>query len=218
MSESKTSDDSLERTLAFLHDRWTRPLDITTVEQARKALGLPPDDELRWRLYEHLQANPGSLATKTRYGVSASTVTLTNEEKLAGRALVLAKGEDEAQAAAALDASAWERAKAMLRRIGLLSVQGWRPADDHERLLDGVGLLFHTVRARPGFQRTLSGRLHAAGQQRLPRGTDRDRGLVRSLPGPDFGSDRERESQIGDAGVDVRLLRRGLRGEQPLQF
>ena len=61
---------------------------------------------------------------------------------------MLAKGEDEAQAAAALDASAWERAKAMLRRIGLLSVQGWRPADDHERLLDGVGLLFHTVRAR----------------------------------------------------------------------
>ena len=147
MSESKTSDDSLERTLAFLHDRWTRPLDITTVEQARKALGMPPDDELRWRLCEHLQAKPGSLATKTRYGVSASTVTLTNEEKLAGRALVLAKGEDEAQAAAALDASAWERAKAMLRRISLLSVQGWRPADDHERLFDGVGMLFHTVRA-----------------------------------------------------------------------
>ena len=80
----KTSAESFERISAFLHEGRTRPLDITTVEQARKALGLPPDDELRWRLYEHLQANPGSLASKTRYGVSASMVTLTNEEKLAG--------------------------------------------------------------------------------------------------------------------------------------
>ncbi len=148
MSESKSSDEAFERILAFLRDRWTRPLDITTVEQARKALGMAADDELRWRLHEHLQANPGSLATKARYGVSASTVTLTNEEKLAGRALVLGKGENEAQAATALDGQSWQRAKAMLRRIGLLSEQGWRPADDHERMVEGVGLLFHTVRAR----------------------------------------------------------------------
>ncbi len=148
MSESKTSDEAFERTLAFLRDRWTRPLDITTIEQARKALGLPPDDELRWRLHEHLQANPGSLATKARYGVSASTVTLTNEEKLAGRALLLRKNEDEAREAAALDPEEWKAAKSMLRRTGLLAGDAWRAGAGHERLLDGIGLLFHTVRAR----------------------------------------------------------------------
>ena len=148
VSESKTSDESFERTLAFLHDRWSRSLDITTVEQAREALGLPPDDELRSRLHEHLRAEPGRLTTKAHYGVSAATVTLTNEEKLAGRALVLGRSQDEARACAGLDASAWERVKAMLRRIGLLSAEGWRPADDHVRLFEGVGLLFHTVRAR----------------------------------------------------------------------
>ncbi len=148
MPESKTSNEAFERILAVLRDRWSRHLDTTTTEQAREALGLPLDDGQRWRLYEHLRAEPGPLTTKTHYGVSAATVTLTNEEKLAGRALVLGRSQDEARACAGLDASAWERAKTMLRRVGLLSIEGWRPADGHERLLEGVGLFFHTVRAR----------------------------------------------------------------------
>ncbi len=136
--------------LEFLDKRWTRPLDITTVGQAQQSLGLPGDDELRWRLYRHLESQPGRLAGKARYGdgVSAATVTLTNQEKLAGRALLLGKSEDEGREAAALDLEEWKAAKSMLRRIGLLAHGSWRAAAGHERLLDGVGLFYHTVRAR----------------------------------------------------------------------
>ncbi len=148
MAEGGTNSGAFEPILTFLRDRWSRPLDITTVEQAQEALGLPQDDELRWLLQEHLSIQPGPLATKARHGVSATTVTLTNQEKLGGRALVLGLNEDEAQAAAELDAAGWERATTILRRIGLLAAEGWRPSEGHERFLDGVGLLFHTVRAR----------------------------------------------------------------------
>ena len=132
--------------LAFLDERWKKPLDITTIDQAQTAMGLPDDDDLRWRLYEHLEANPGRLADKARFGVSATTVTLMNREKLAGRALLLSWGEDEARAHAEISPDEWGAAKNMLRRIGLLAPAVWRPAAGHERLLDGVGLLFHTVR------------------------------------------------------------------------
>lgn len=132
--------------LAFLDERWKKSLDITTIDQARTATGLPDDDDLRWRLYQHLDSNPGRLADKVRFGVSAATVTLTNGEKLAGRALLLGRGEDEARAHAEIQPEEWEAAKKMLRRIGLLAPEAWRPAAGHERLLDGVGLLFHTVR------------------------------------------------------------------------
>lgn len=111
-------------------------------------MGLPRDDELRWRLYRHLESRPGRLAEKRRFGVSAVTVTLTNREKLAGRALLSGKPEDEAREAAALGPGEWETAKSMLRRVGLLAPQGWQVAVGHQRLLDGVGLLFHTVRTR----------------------------------------------------------------------
>lgn len=132
--------------LAFLDERWKKPLDITTIDQALTASGLPQDDDLRWRLYEHLEANPGRLADKVRLGVSATTVTLTNREKLAGRALLLGRSEDEARDDAGMQPDEWEAVKKMLSRIGLLAPDGWRPAAGHERLLDGVGLLFHTVR------------------------------------------------------------------------
>ena len=81
-------------------------------------------------------------------GVSATTVLLTNQEKLVGRAVILGRNEDEAQAALGIDDRAWKRAKAMLRRVGLLAEDTWRPAPGHEKLLQGVGLLFHTVRVR----------------------------------------------------------------------
>ena len=136
----------LDDVLAFLDERWKKPLDITTIDQALTATGLPHDDDLRWQLYEHLKSNPGRLAEKVRFGVSAATVTLTNQEKLAGRALLLGKGEDEARAQAEFSHEEWEAAKKMLSRIGLLEADAWRPAAGHERLLDGVGLLFHTVR------------------------------------------------------------------------
>ncbi len=132
--------------LAFLDERWKKPLDITTIDQAQTAMGLPPDDALRWRLYERLASNTGRLAEKTRFGVSAATVTLTNREKLAGRALLLGRGEDEARDHAGVRPEAWNSAKQMLTRIGLLDADGWQPAAGHESLLDGVGLLFHTVR------------------------------------------------------------------------
>ncbi len=139
--------------LAFLDERWKKPLDITTIDQAQTAMGLPHDDDLRWRLYEHLESNPGRLAGKARFGVSAATVTLptatvtlTNREKLAGRALLLGRSEDEARDRAEISPEEWEAAKKMLSRIGLLEPNAWRPAPGHERLLDGVGLLFHTVR------------------------------------------------------------------------
>lgn len=131
--------------LAFLDERWKKPLDITTISQAQTARGLPDDDDLRWRLYEHLESNPGRLAEKVRFGVSAATVTLTNREKLAGRALLLGRGETEARDHAEVRPEEWEAAKRMLTRIGLLASDAWRPAAGHERLLDGVGLLFHTV-------------------------------------------------------------------------
>ncbi len=132
--------------LGFLDKRWTRPLDITTLDQAQQAMGLPRDDELRWKLYRRLDSQPGHLAEKARYGVSAATVTLTNQEQLAGRALLLGKDENEAREAAALDPEEWKAAKSMLSRIGLLARGAWRPAAGHERLLDGVGLYYHTVR------------------------------------------------------------------------
>ncbi len=136
----------LDDVLAFLDERWKKPLDITTIDQALTATGLPDDDDLRWQLYEHLKSNPGRLADKVRFGVSAATVTLTNQEKLAGRALLLGRGEDEARAQAEISPDKWEAAKKMLSRIGLLEPDAWRPAAGHKRLLDGVGLLFHTVR------------------------------------------------------------------------
>ena len=136
----------LDDVLAFLDERWKKPLDITTIDQALTATGLPDDDDLRWQLYEHLKSNPGRLAEKVRFGVSAATVTLTNQEKLAGRAMLLGRGEDEARAQAEIRPEEWEAAKKMLSRIGLLEPDAWRPAPGHERLLDGVGLLFHTVR------------------------------------------------------------------------
>ena len=136
----------LDDVLAFLDERWKQPLDITTIDQALTATGLPDDDDLRWQLYEHLKSNPGRLADKVRFGVSAATVTLTNQEKLAGRALLLGRGEDEARAQAEISHEEWVTAKKMLSRIGLLEPDAWRPAAGHERLLDGVGLLFHTVR------------------------------------------------------------------------
>lgn len=136
----------LDDVLAFLDERWKKPLDITTIDQALTATGLPDDDDLRWQLHEHLESNPGRLAEKVRFGVSAATVTLTNQEKLAGRALLLGKGEDEARDHAEISPEEWGAAKKMLSRIGLLAPDVWRPAAGHERLLDGVGLLFHTVR------------------------------------------------------------------------
>ncbi len=132
--------------LTFLDERWKKPLDITTIDQAQTALGLPRDDDLRWRAYEHLESSPGRLAEKVRFGVSAATVTLTNHEKLAGRALLLGRGEDEARDHAEVRPEEWEAAKQMLIRVGLLAPDAWQPAAGHERLLDGVGLLFHTVR------------------------------------------------------------------------
>ncbi len=132
--------------LAFLDERWKKPLDITTIDQAQTALGLPHDDDLRWRLYGHLESNPGRLAEKVRFGVSAATVTLTNREKLAGRALLLGKGEDEARDHAAVRPEDWGAVKEMLTRIGLLAPDVWQSAAGHETLLDGVGLFFHTVR------------------------------------------------------------------------
>ena len=132
--------------LAFLDERWKKPLDITTVDQAQMALGLPHDDDLRWRLYQHLESDPGRLAEKTRFGVSAATVTLTNREKLAARALLLGRSEDEARDRAGVRPDEWDAVRQMLIRIGLLAPDAWQPAAGHERLLDGVGLLFHTVR------------------------------------------------------------------------
>ena len=132
--------------LAFLDERWKKPLDITTIDQAQTAMSLPHDDALRWRLYNHLESNPGRLAEKTRFGVSAATVTLTNREKLAGRALLLGKGEDEARDHAEVRPEEWEAVRQMLSRIGLLAPDAWQLAAGHESLLDGVGLLFHTVR------------------------------------------------------------------------
>ncbi len=132
--------------LKFLDERWKKPLDITTVDQAQTAMGLPHDDELRWRLYEHRESHPGRLSEKTRFGVSAATVALTNREKLAGRALLLGRREDEARDHAEVGPEDWEAVRQMVIRIGLLTPDSWRPAPGHERLLDGVGLLFHTVR------------------------------------------------------------------------
>ena len=132
--------------LAFLDERWKKSLDITTIDQAQAAMGLPQDDDERWRLYELLESNPGRLAEKIRFGVSAATVTLTNREKLASRALLLGRGEDEARDHAEIRPEEWEAAKKMLSRVGLLAPDAWRAAAGHERLLDGVGLLFHTVR------------------------------------------------------------------------
>ena len=134
--------------LSFLERRWSRRLDITTIDQAQSALGLPQDDEQRWEVYRRLESVPGRLVEKRRLEVSATTVLLTNEEKLVGRAVILGGNEDEAQAAVGIDDRAWERTKAMLRRVGLLAEDTWRPAPGHEELLQGVGLLFHTVRVR----------------------------------------------------------------------
>jgi len=132
--------------LAFLDERWKKPLDITTIDQAQTAMGLPHDDALRWRLYDHLESNPGRLAEKVRFGVSAATVTLTNREKLAGRALLLGKGEDEARDHAEVRPEEWKAVRQTLSRIGLLAPDAWQVAPGHESLLAGVGLLFHTVR------------------------------------------------------------------------
>ncbi len=132
--------------LTFLDERWKKPLDITTIDQAQTAMGLPQDDNLRGRLYDHLTSNPGRLAEKVRFGVSATTVTLTNREKLAGRALLLGRSENEARDHAEVPPEEWAAAKQMLSRIGLLAPDAWQPAAGHESLLDGVGLLFHTVR------------------------------------------------------------------------
>ena len=132
--------------LAFLDERWKKPLDITTVGQAQAAMRLPHDDDQRSQLFEHLKANPGRLAEKVRFGVSAATVTLTNQEKLAGRALLLGRSEQQAREYASAKPDQWEATRQMLIRIGLLSADGWRPAAGHKSLLDGVGLLFHTVR------------------------------------------------------------------------
>lgn len=136
----------LDNVLSLLDERWKKPLDVTTIAQAQAAMGLAHDDDLRARLFEHLQSNPGRLAEKTRFGISAATVTLTNQEKLAGRALLLGKSEDEARDRADIRPEEWEAARQMLIRVGLLAPDAWRPATGHERLLDGVGLLFHTVR------------------------------------------------------------------------
>ena len=138
----------LNNLLEVLDKRWARPLDITTVDQAQQALGLGRDDELRWLIYEHLESEPGRLAEKRRFGVSAATVTLTNQEKLAGRALLVGRDEGESREAAGLAPDEWEAAKRMLSRTGLLAHEGWRAAAGHQRLLDGVGLLYHTVSTR----------------------------------------------------------------------
>lgn len=142
------SADSSSGVLAFLKERWRRPLDITTIGQAQAALGHEADEAVRWRLYEVLQAEPQHLAEKRRYGVSAATVALTNGEKLAGRALLLGAGEDDARRASGIAKARWPDARQALTRVGLLVRGGWRLADGHQRLLDGVGLIFHTVSVR----------------------------------------------------------------------
>jgi len=137
-----------KQVLKFLDERWKRPLDITTIGQALEALGHEPDDNLRWEVFETLETNPGRLSDKKRYGVSPVTVTLSNEEKLAGRAILFGKSEDEARDTAAIAVGRWPNSKEALVRVGLLEAQRWGPADGHKRLLDGVGLFFHTVRTR----------------------------------------------------------------------
>lgn len=134
--------------LRLLKERWQRPLDITTIGQAQEALHLDADDALRWNLFQKLQAESAHLADKRRYGVSAVTVTLTNDEKLAGRALLLGASEDTARRAAGIATEDWQEAKQALVPVGLLATDAWRLAAGHERLLDGVGMLFHTVRTR----------------------------------------------------------------------
>lgn len=138
-----------EPVFSFLKERWRRPLDITTVRQAQDALSLPRDDAQRWRLYERLIREPAHLADKRRFGVSPLSVTLTNEEKLAGRALLLGRSESQARDDSGTGPGLWDEVKRALVTAGLLARDRWRLEAGYQRVLSGIGLLFHTIRA-PG--------------------------------------------------------------------
>lgn len=130
--------------LDLLKRRWRRHLDVSTVQQAQDALGLPRDTAQRLRLLAVLDRSKAAWKPVAGYGATPLTLTLTQDEKLIARHLIDGVPLTEANARAGLDAPRAAVARRVLTATGFL--RRGRIADDVSRFLEGTGLQFHTVR------------------------------------------------------------------------
>lgn len=136
-----TSDTAV---LDLLKRRWRQHLNVSTVQQAQDALGLPRDTAQRLRLFGTLQRSKAAWKPVAGYGATPYTLTLTEDEKLVARHLVDGRPFAEAASRAGLDETGRAVARRVLTATGFL-VRG-RIAPDVSRFLAGTGLQFHTVR------------------------------------------------------------------------
>ncbi|PKN81442.1 MAG: hypothetical protein CVU47_06720 [Chloroflexi bacterium HGW-Chloroflexi-9] len=130
--------------LDLLKRRWRRQLDVSTVQQAQEALGLPRDTAQRLRLLAVLQHSKAAWKPVAGYGATPLTLTLTEDEKVVARHLLDGVPLTEALTRAGLDAPGASIARRVLTATGFL--HRGRIADDVSRFLEGTGLQFHTVR------------------------------------------------------------------------
>ena len=153
--------------IAWLNAQWRLPTRLSTIPQALVAMGRPETDDLRWPIAASLKRDwrqrliqaradswpdhPERLADfKSQFrSWRFPILALTSAERLVGTALVASPGATTASIASQLPMAIHdvEAAYDALTRVGLLaSAEGpSRLADGHQRLLTGLGLVFHAV-------------------------------------------------------------------------
>jgi hypothetical protein len=143
--------------LAYLSRQWEDALRLTTIQQAREALGLPCDRARRLELGEFLRRHEDSHLAMKRWGALA--FALTEDEKLLARYLewqardrhgrvplsagATALGESESVVVAALESL--ERLHVLASgRVDLQEIV-YEFAADHRTLAGPLGWTYHTV-------------------------------------------------------------------------
>lgn len=146
MVEALTEND--RAILSRLGASWREVFHVTTVPQAADALGVLLDAARRRRIGDHLRSHPELSPILRRWG--ALTLTLTEEEKLLGRALALADGAlmvPELADRAGLDDAAIRDGLETLAHFGLVTPLdgGYRLAPGWQERLGPLGWNFHRV-------------------------------------------------------------------------
>lgn len=123
------------RVVAYLVDDWGKDSANTSVDIAMTVLKLPPSDEMRFRIGNHIKNHPELHAVLRQWGWE--TIVLTPDEKLVARAIVNAERDKKAPPSRAeisqivhISAKDVDRAAAMLARYEILKV---------DRSVGGIG-------------------------------------------------------------------------------
>lgn len=115
------------RVVAYLVDDWGKDSANTSIDIAMKALKLPPSDQMRFRIGNHIKNHPELHAVLRQWGWE--TIVLTPDEKLVARAIVNAERDKKVPPSRAeisqivhISARDVDRAAAMLARYEILKL------------------------------------------------------------------------------------------------